>query len=171
MTVAYTAPDQVPSPQDFEVDVVPYRAEVTWTNNKAAVTDLRRFDTIDKQRITKRDPSLSWDQVAPVLRAVFQRCIAATQSPMPPQCPSSTAIQESDHATWVFNGDPLLNTKQTFDASTGIIHVTGSYSAAVTTHDQILGMKDGFTTTQSGDYDASLIVDGGQLQVLQIKSG
>jgi hypothetical protein len=170
MTVAYTVPYQVPSPQGFKVQVVPYRAEVTWTDNKAAVTNLRRFDTIDKQRITKRDPGVSLEQVAPVVRAAFQRCAAATQSPMPAQCPSSTAAQASEHATWVLNGDPLPNSKQTFEASSGIVHVTGSYSATVTTRDQFLGMKYGSTTTQSGDYDASLILNGAELHLLQIRS-
>ena len=170
MSVAYTVPYQVPSPQSLKVQVVPYRAEVTWTSNKAAVTNLRRFDTIDKQQITKRDPGLPWEQVAPVLGAAFHGCVAATQSPMPPQCPSSSAAQTSEHATWVLNGDPLLNAKQTFEASTGIIHVTGSYSATVTSHDQFLGMNYGSTTTQSGDYDASLILDGAELQLLQIRS-
>lgn len=89
---------------------------------------------------------------------------------MPPQCPSSTAVQASEHATWVLNGDSLLNTKQTFDALTGVIHATGSYSATVTSHDQFLGMSYGSTTTQSGDYDASLIMDGAELHLLQVKS-
>ncbi|MEV4056130.1 hypothetical protein AB0J55_33395 [Amycolatopsis sp. NPDC049688] len=170
MTATYQVPYQVPSPENLTVEVVPYRAEVTWTDGKATIGDLRSFDRIDKQRISKREPRFTPEQVTAVVRTAFHRCVAGTRSPMPPECPSWSAAQQSDHATWTLNGDPLVNSKQTFESSTGMVHVTGSYSATVSTHDQFLGMDAGYKTTQSGDYDASVIVDGPELHVLQIKS-
>lgn len=170
MTVTYRVSYQLPSPQSLEVEVVPFRAEITWSDGKAAVTDLRQVETIDKQRIRKRDPKPAPDQVSSAVGKAFRKCVTATRSPMPPECPSSPAVTQSDQATWKLDGDPLQNSKQDFEPSTGMIHVRGSYAATLTTHDQVLGMNLGTTTPQSGDYDATVILDGTDLKVLQIKN-
>ncbi|MBE1498383.1 hypothetical protein H4696_005483 [Amycolatopsis lexingtonensis] len=170
MTVTYTTPYRVPSPQNLSVEAVPYRAEITWTDNKPTVVNLRRYDTIDNQRVAKKDPGLPPVQATQALRKAFDQCVAAKQAPMPPQCPQSSMTQPSDHATWTLNGNPVTNTKQTFDPTTGLTHITGSYSATATTHNDFLGMTYDSTDNQSGNYDASLIATGPTLQVLQIKA-
>ncbi|UOX86071.1 hypothetical protein MUY14_30430 [Amycolatopsis sp. FBCC-B4732] len=170
MTVTYTSPYRVPSPQSLTIQEVPYRAEITWTDNKPTVTDLRRYDKIDNSRVTKKDPALPPAQLASALRTAFHKCVAAKRSPMPPQCPSSPTAQPSDHATWTLNNDPLLGTKQTFDPKTGLTHITGSYSTTATTQNDFLGIHYSATTTDSGTYDASLTATGPTPEILQIKS-
>jgi hypothetical protein len=168
MTVAYDR-DTIPagSPPVAPVQVVPYQAVVTWKDNKALVQNIQKTGLVGSGIIKKHHPGINQDQAADALRKAFDQCRSATTEPMPPACPQPSLPGDDTSVTWTFQGDPVLNISQpSFDASTGLIHVTGSYAATGNTTDF------GFSTNyhQGGNYTATLFLDAGTLRCLEIQS-
>lgn len=149
------------------LQVVWYEAVVTWKENVATVDNFQQAAPVSGGIIRKHNPEVTQQQAADTLRQAFDQCQAATTEPMPPACPQPATPMYDTSVRWRFQGDPVLNISQpTFDPSTGLIHVTGSYAAIGHTTD--LGFSNDYT--QSGNYDAVLVEDAGTLRCLQIQS-
>jgi hypothetical protein len=144
-----------------------YWARVSWSDGKATVPDLIRYDEGEARwTISKRDPGIPPETLKPPVAQGFQRCFAAGTMPMPGECPNPSGDAGQNKATWTPLGDPLVNAKPHFESKFGLIHVIGSYSARV--------RYDGWFAQQSevqgGNYDATLSVDDGKPVLLQIEA-
>jgi hypothetical protein len=65
--------------------------------------------------------------------------------------------QSGDNATWTLVGNPVLNATESFDPSTGLVHVKGNFVLTDSYHVFLLGHQ---TDNLSGTYDAALSMDG-----------
>jgi hypothetical protein len=156
------ASDQRPA---VSLNVVRYWAQVEWLNGQAKFSSIRAYDGSPKLVVRKNDPKVPADAALVLVKQAFQRCVAGKKLPMAPDCPQGTG-SSGDKATWTLNGDPSVNTHQTFDPATGLTHVKGSYSANARYSLPLLGNQ---TQTQSGDYDAVFVMGDGKPVLLQIK--
>lgn len=161
MTVTYRSP----LGRKFALLVVNYWARVEWVDGRASLAEIREYDDSPKPPIRKRDPSLSADDVFPLVERAFRRCVSAGSAPMPPECPASKRRISADKAKWNLNGSPLVNARVTFDSSSGLIHVVGNYSVTAAYSVPLVGPT---SQTDSGEYDAVISIDGGKPHVLAI---
>lgn len=148
------------------VEVVGYQAEVLWRERRPALEKIYAMNAASIGSIRKRDPTVSADQITSAVRNAFDNCIASTVSPMPPECPARSASPSARQVTWNLGGDPLLNTRQTFDPVSGLIHVIGSYAATARYQDINYAR---WSAPVSGSYDALIISDSNGLRVLQVR--
>jgi hypothetical protein len=147
------------------VQTVHYRAQLRWRDGRASLMGIKGVSGAAGPLIRKHKPAITWDQVSKAVRSAFNYCAGSSSAPLPPQCPVDqySGISGS-HAHWRLTSDPLLNAQENFDPSSGLIHVTGSYSLSVTYSD-ILGRQH---DSQNGNYEATVSVDGQTIEVLQI---
>lgn len=161
MTVAYQSSYGGPA---FSVQLVQYRASVTWHHSTASLVNLQPSSIKPKPAISVVNPNIPWSQLRSAVSMTFQICIRHG-SPMPPYCPVTDSTSATD-AKWALSGDPLLNARATYDPSWGLIHVIGSY-AAVLHYQDVFGPE---TEPHSGTYDAILAVDNNGIHTLQIQN-
>ncbi|MDA3624553.1 hypothetical protein OU415_03825 [Saccharopolyspora sp. WRP15-2] len=149
----------------FAVEIVPFLVKLS--SDGSRLVSLEGLNDDPPEPIVKRRPEVSDERVASALRGAFADCAATSQPAMPPTCPVDTAVVPgSPPVHWSFDGDPALNTRQTFDQNSGLITVVGSYAATARYSDLI---TDDASRTSSGYYRASLVVESGELKVLQIE--
>lgn len=151
---------------ELSVQIVHYRAILRWLGGAAELSSIRAVSASSGPRIVKHEPLAPWSQLMQAVRASFIKCARSTSAPLPPQCPTE---QGSDiigsKARWRLTDDPLLNATKRFDSSTGLIHVSGSFSLKVTYNVFLLGIQHG---SEADNYDATVAVDGPKMTVLQI---
>ena len=163
MTVAYSMySDELFS----EAHHVKFWARLEWKNSAAEVVEIRSSDD-DRNMppVEKTDPLLTKDEAFPVVRRFFEKCFETKKAPMPPGCPETTVI--NDHVSWKLHGDPTLNASMGFDRETGLVKVTGDYSATASYNVFLLGPT---TTPLGGRYSASIAIDGSKPNVLTIEN-
>jgi hypothetical protein len=144
---------------------VRYWAELAWQDGGATVVDIRGHDGAGPD-VVKSALEFEWDEIAPALAAEFAWCASAEFAPMPSKCPNTGQGPRLEHAAWRLATDPLLNARSSYDNGSGLVTVTGSYAAVVTGRSR----SDLTEYTQAGNYTATLVVEGGELAVLQIAS-
>lgn len=147
----------------IDLQIVRFWAQVSWSNGKAEFSRIEPYVGNSRLGVRKSNPHLPNSAALAAVAQSFRSCIAGGQEPMAPACPQGDG-SPIGRVTWVLNGDPIINTRQSFDAATGLIHVNGSYSA--TAEASYFGIRS--TQTQSGNYDAILVMDGGKPVVLRI---
>jgi hypothetical protein len=150
------------------IQIVHYRARLLWRNGQATLTGIQGVDAASGPRIIKHEPKVTWSQVREALRSAFNNCVKATWVPLPPQCPIDPySGATGNNAQWRLMVDPLLDAQESFDSASGLIHVTGSYAMDVTYSGSLLGQQH---DSPSGNYDATIWVDGTSVDVLQIRT-
>src|ERR1019366_6670604 len=128
MTASYTDSQGA----EFALQLVHYRAWVSWNNGQPQVISIIGF-TGNPPRIVKHNPSMARDKINEAVRAAFLACAASEKAPLPPQCPSEpNSVVDGSNAHWQLDNDPLANARETFNSSWGDIHVTGSFSMSAT---------------------------------------
>jgi hypothetical protein len=149
------------------VQVVHYRAQVTWQNGTATLTSIEGVSSASGPVITKSQPSVPWNSVQKAVLSAFEECASATSAPLPPQCPTEQSISDdsSSSARWDLTANPLPNSQESFDSSSGLIHVTGSFALSVTYHEFLIGEQHDL---DAGNYNAVVSIDGTKIVVLQI---
>jgi len=157
MTVNFN--DDVGDPQ-FQVVPADYEAKVSTSGGNATETMLGPQQDTPPSPIDVPRPPLTNTQLEAVVEAAFASC-TATSSPMPPPtCPASDSGAADQHVTgrWSLNGDPWVNSSVTYDNTSGLLHVVGSYSLsfAYTTTD---GTSQ--TDPYMGNYDAQIADNAG----------
>ncbi|MGC4796921.1 hypothetical protein ACLQ3H_22780 [Micromonospora saelicesensis] len=154
------------SGQRLRVRVVHYWSRVEWIDNLPRVAELRAYDDTPRPNTDKQNWSVADSIVLPPVEAAFRKCMAVKFSPPPPECPTSNTAPRAKKAQWKLNGNPLLNARANFDASSGLIHVKGNYSASVSHEVWLSGMT---SQTESGAYDATVSIDNGKATVIRIQ--
>jgi hypothetical protein len=134
---------------------------------KAEVTDIRLFDG-DGPAIAKKRLRFGWDEIAPVVKTMFDHCMTAKASPMPAACPSARQVSSLTHATWRLTADPVLNARHHYNSETGLISVVGSYAATVT--GRMYDWMEPSEYSQAGNYEAILVVEGDKPVPLRIEA-
>ncbi|WP_143736985.1 hypothetical protein [Microbispora sp. GKU 823] len=152
------------SDEKYEVHVIPYQAAVYQDKGQLRLGSLTETGDIS-EKVNKRKPVAAWADVQTQVRAAFDRCISSDHSPMPPGCPNDPNVTSTDESIWTLESDPLLNAVAEFDDDTGITHVRGSYSA----HLDGIGFFGRVEETQSGDYDARVVIGDTGAEVLDIR--
>jgi hypothetical protein len=150
----------------LDVRVVHYLARLRWQNSHASLVGIRAVSAESGPRIIKSRPVVTWSQVAGAVRVAFSHCVAVRHAPLPPYCPTNPySGAPQGQARWRLTADPLLNAQQSFDPASGLIHVIGSYAMSVSYSLPLIGIQRDF---QSGNYNATISLDQGRLNVLQI---
>jgi hypothetical protein len=150
----------------WQVDTFGYEATVSWDNGHPAVASPPQAVSLDSgPSVVKHDPHVPMAEASALVMAGFKRCAALTVTPLPAQC--MQIGEGGDQARWTLTGDPLLNATETFDPSTGLVHVTGNYAMTDSYH-YLFGHQTGYL---SGTYDAALSVDGAHATLLDISQG
>lgn len=162
MTVAYSDAGG----DNLVVQVVHYRAHVLWQDGRATLLGIRGVSAASGPVVVKQKPNVAWNKIRESVRSAFNRCAEARSAPLPPQCPveQDSGIAGSN-ARWRLTADPLLNTQETFDPASGLIHVIGSFAMSVTYPVFLFGKQH---NSEAGNYDATVSVDGAKIDVLQI---
>lgn len=154
--------------QKFSVHRVAYRAKVTWNSGHPVLEGPLNSTNVKPNAppVAKKANGQTWSQVQRSLQRAFEICVESREAPMPLYCPrDSQTDMPADRARWHLDSDPLLDTRSTFDASWGLIHVIGNY--AVTVHTEGWWPR---TERGGGTYDAVLAVrSNGWPQVLRIE--
>ncbi|WP_147341531.1 hypothetical protein [Actinomadura logoneensis] len=152
----------------IEQHPVRFRASVAWRNGAAELVGRIRPTKVEpKDRpITKqRPPAAVTGRLEPVLRQAFADCLAARRSPLPPGCPQDVLPGfRAGNVDWVFDGDPLQNTRTTTDDAWGVIRVKGDFALNATYRD-LFGKETG---SLRGAYEATVVTVKDGLRVVQI---
>ncbi|MEV4250803.1 hypothetical protein AB0J63_46340 [Streptosporangium canum] len=148
----------------YKVHIIPYRAVVYKDAEGLRLGSLVQVNEVS-DKVNKKKLSPEWGDLKAQVRSAFDKCTSSKRAPMPPGCPQSPDVPSTDDSIWTLEADPLLNTDQSFDDNTGIIHVRGSYSI----HLEGVGFWGRVNKTQSGDYDAWVAVGDSGIEVLDIR--
>jgi hypothetical protein len=160
MTVRYRR-----SSADFyKLHITPYRASVFQDSGRLGVGSIVRKGEASPN-IQKRQATAKWADVKTAVRERFNQCLASKLEPMPPGCPKGAADGDTGDPLRNLESDPLLNATSEFDKLTGITHIRGSYSIHIDT-ENFFGAR--VQVTQSGDYDAAVIISSIGIEVLDI---
>lgn len=163
MTVTYSD-----SGAQWQMDVFGYEATVDWNDGHPALATPPQPVSLDSgPRVVKHDPHVPMSEASTLVMAGFKRCAALTVTPLPAQCMG--VGEDGDHASWTLTGDPVLNATESFDPSTGLVHVTGSFAMTDSYQIPFLGIHE--TDYPSGTYDAVLSMDGAHATLLEITQG
>jgi hypothetical protein len=151
---------------ELDVQVVHYRAQVLWQNGAATLTGIKSVSAASGPDIVKRDPAVTWNSIQQVVLSAFETCASSTSAQLPPQCPTEQNLDISaSSAKWALVGDPVANAQESFDSSSGLINVTGSFAFNVSYHELLFGEQH---DSEAGNYSATVSVDGSEIDVLQI---
>lgn len=151
---------------EFSLQLVHYRAWVAWNGGSPSVTSITNFDNGTPPVINKHLPAVPWASLTGAVVDAFRQCASYREAPLPQQCPNdpSTGIY-GDNASWQLNNNPVGNAHECFDATWGLIHITGSFYMTASYHVFLLGTQHG---VEQGNYKAIVAVDGNKVNVLQI---
>jgi hypothetical protein len=150
----------------LSIQVIHYRAYLDWSDTNAVLTGIKSVSGNPGPVISKHNPDVPWLKLESAVRAAFESCLAFHTAPLPPQCPTTdNTTVDGGHVQWSLMGDPLVNAAAHFQASTGLIDVTGSFEMDAIFNEFLFGNQRG---SESGNYDAIVAVDHGQIDVLQI---
>ncbi|MEV1120998.1 hypothetical protein AB0I91_38595 [Actinosynnema sp. NPDC049800] len=142
-----------------------YQTRVDWHDDRPSVGPIGNIAALSDAKIQKRVTGVSLDELRPLMRAMFRECEEATSIPLPLKCPQAPNLAKREQVSWTFTGDPILNVSITFDKSSGLIHVTGSYASEVSYEAQYSGATKHIV---SGNFDALIMVEGDEPSLLQI---
>lgn len=161
MTVTYDSD----AGSQWQLQIVGYQATVTWNHGHPTLISSGPASlTNGGPGVMKHDPNLPWSEVSTVVEAGFRHCAAYEVAPLPPQCPDIGNGGSS--VRWRLLNDPLVVARESFDTSTGLVHVTGSFVLQESYSELFFGHQ---TYTWSGDYNASISLDGTTVTLLQIE--
>jgi hypothetical protein len=148
------------------VQVVHYRAQVLWQNSAAVLSRIEGVSTASGPAIVKHEPAVTWNSIRQAVLSAFQNCTSSRSAQMPPQCPTEQNLDiPASSAKWILASDPVANAQESFDPSSGLINVTGSFAFNVSYHVFLLGEQH---SSEAGNYNARVSVDGSKIDVLQI---
>jgi len=154
------------SSDSIAVQIVHYRATVHWLNDTATLATIKSVSASSGPVITKHEPKIPWSQLQQAVLSAFVKCAGSESVPLPPQCPTN---ENSDitgsNARWHLTANPVLNAAESFDRSSGLIHVIGSYAMSASYHLFLFGVQH---DPEAGNYDATIAIDGSKVVVLQI---
>jgi len=150
MTVTYNSGTQ------WDLDAFGYLATVSWNDGHPSVeSPPQAISTDSGPRVVKHDPRISMAEASALVTVGFKQCAALKATPLPEQCMGLG--QSGDNATWTLVGNPVLNATESFDPSTGLVHVKGNFVLTDSYHVFLLGHQ---TDNLPGTYDAALSMDG-----------
>jgi hypothetical protein len=148
------------------IQVVHYRAYLLWRNKAASLISIIGVSAASGPVIAKNEPTVAIGDVKKAVLAAFKSCAASKSAPLPTQCPTASSSDiAAGAAHWRLTADPLLNIHESFDTSSGLIHVTGSFAMEATYSDTLMGSAQ---NSNAGNYDAIVSIDGTQPEVLEI---
>lgn len=159
MTVTYDSD----AGSQWQMQIVGYEATVAWNDGHATLTSSSAAGLTGGPAIKKHNPNPSWSVISNAVKAGFRQCAAYKVAPLPSQCPAIGI--DGSSVRWQLMNDPLLVARESFDASTGLVHVTGSFVLSES-YSWLFFQR---TYTWSGYYDASISVDGTSIRLLQIE--
>lgn len=161
MTVSYSLDN---NPQ-LDEETVTYEAKVSASGKTATVTSLGQQNDTPPSAIDVPRPPLTNAQLENAVSSAWATCVASTLSSPPLYCPANDVSAHGSGVVsgkWVQNANPLLNSSITYDNTSGLLHVVGSYSLTFTYASYGNAERDPF----SGNYDAQIADDNGQAVVL-----
>lgn len=151
-----------------DMDIFGYQTTVSWKSGHPTVASPMIKVSLDSgPTVKKHNPGIPPAEASSLVMGQFKTCAALQETPLPGTCMGIG--DQGDHARWTLNGDPTLNATESFDPSTGLIHVKGSYSMTDTYQTSILGRHK--SVPEAHNYDAIMSVDHGHLTPLGINPG
>jgi hypothetical protein len=160
MTVTYDSD----SGSQWQMQIFGYEAVVTWDGGHATLASSSAVSLTGGPSVMKHNPNLPWSEVSNVVETGFRQCAASHVAPLPPQCPDIG--NGGSGVRWQLMNNPLLNARESFDVSTGLVHVTGSFVLSESYSELLFGHQ---TYTWSGYYNASISLDGTSITLLELE--
>ena len=160
MTVTYNSSDGTQQ----QMEIVGYEATVAWKGRHATLASMKAVSPKGGPAVSKHNPNLSWPQISNAVEVAFRQCAAYDVAPMPTQCPDIG--NDGSSVRWRLMNNPLMNARESFDPSTGLVLVTGSFVRSESYSEMFFGHQ---AYTWYGYYNASLSLDGTTIVVLQIE--
>ncbi|MEV0133468.1 hypothetical protein AB0H83_34015 [Dactylosporangium sp. NPDC050688] len=111
-----------------QVVVVRFHAKLNYSDDGIVLKELIAVSKNVGGEVKKSDPGIPADSLKAATLAGLKQCVQSKTAPMPAGCPSIRGGPSGDRATWALATDPIANAKVTFDTTTGLYRVTGSYS-------------------------------------------
>ncbi|NUT96490.1 MAG: hypothetical protein HOY78_31125 [Saccharothrix sp.] len=149
--------------EKIKTRVIGYSTQVFWRDGQAKVSPIAGLPA-RIESIRKVVPDVTFDEIRPLVKGVFDDCAKVAQMPFPVRCPE-VMIANQGPAVWSFSGDPLVNASMAFEESSGLLHVTGSFASKINYEIRYFGPAE---YQFSGDFDALVAVDSGEPRVLQV---
>jgi hypothetical protein len=147
----------------FSEQNVPYEAVVHSTGTTWHLSLMEAMQDTPPNPVVIPRPLVNGVQLRSIVRGAFRICVASRSPTPPPICPAQSSDQSGGY--WTMQGNPLRNSAVTYDSSTGLLHVVGSY--ALEYHYYLYGPN---TDPLSGTYDAQIADNNGHLVLLTMQS-
>jgi hypothetical protein len=143
-------------------DANAYTAPLTLTGSDASVASI--MSTKDGIPALTRPAQATDETVKALVAKAFTQCAAARVSELA-NCPEQLVDVDVSGVHWSLGSDPLASGAVTFDPSTGLFTVRGSYAMTASYNSFGIAKTQGSLTTS---YEAYLLWDGQALQLVSI---